>query len=105
MPLPGPVEDRYRSMAREHRDWLVPGSVYERDGDLVYNTAPVIDPDGNVVCRYRKIYPWTPYEAGVASGDRCVMFDVPAPDASGSRSVTTCGSRRPRARWWRWAPR
>jgi predicted amidohydrolase len=77
VPLPGPVEERYRAMAREHGVWLVPGSLYERDGDLVYNTTPVIDPDGNVVCRYRKIYPWMPYEAGVASGTECKVFDVP----------------------------
>ena len=64
-------------MAREHCIWLVPGSLYEKAGDLVYNTTPVIDPNGNVVCRYRKIYPFMPYEAGVANGTECVVFDVP----------------------------
>ncbi len=55
----------------------VPGSLYERAGDKIYNTAPVIDPAGQVVARHRKIYPFTPYENGVASGDRATVFDVP----------------------------
>jgi predicted amidohydrolase len=75
--MPGPAEDRYRSIAREHGLWLVPGSLYERAGDKIYNTTPVIDPDGQVVTRHRKIYPFTPYENGVASGDRHTVFDVP----------------------------
>jgi deaminated glutathione amidase len=76
-PMPGPAEDRYRALAREHGLWLLPGSLYERAGDKIYNTAPVIDPEGRVVARHRKIYPFTPYENGVASGDAHTVFDVP----------------------------
>src|SRR5262245_40488065 len=65
--LPGAVEESYRAMAREHGVWLIPGSLYELADGLVYNTAPVIAPNGDVVLRYRKIYPFLPYESGVAS--------------------------------------
>lgn len=74
--LPGPTERRYQELAREHGLWLQPGSLYERDGERVYNTAPVIDPAGRVVARHRKIYPFRPYEQ-VAGGDSCTVFDVP----------------------------
>lgn len=74
--LPGEVENCYREAAREHGIWLVPGSLFERDGDTVYNTAPVIDPEGEVVARYRKQFPFAPYEKDVAGGDRFVVFDV-----------------------------
>jgi deaminated glutathione amidase len=57
--------------------WLVPGSLYERDGDLVYNTTPVINPRGEVVARYRKMFPFLPYEKGVTPGSEFVVFDVP----------------------------
>lgn len=77
VPLPGPVEDAFCRMAREFGVWLLPGSVYERADNCVYNTAHVIDSSGHIVDRYRKIYPFTPYEEGVASGDRFVVFDVP----------------------------
>ncbi|MDB5998618.1 MAG: carbon-nitrogen hydrolase family protein [Rhizobacter sp.] len=76
-PLPGPTEQRYQALARKHGIWLVPGSLYEKHGDLVYNTAPAIDPQGVVVARYRKIYPFLPYETGVAAGSEAVVFDVP----------------------------
>ena len=75
--LPGPTEERYQALAREHSLWLLPGSLYERAGDRIYNTAPVIDPSGRVVARHRKIYPFLPYERGVACGDAHTVFDVP----------------------------
>ena len=73
----GAAETFYRDLARRLHLWLVPGSLYERCGDLVYNTTLAIDPDGEVVARYRKIYPFRPYEKGVASGSEIVVFDVP----------------------------
>lgn len=73
----GPTETAFRDMARRHRIWLIPGSYYERDGDKIYNVTPVINPAGEVIARYRKMYPFLPYEAGVASGEDFVVFDVP----------------------------
>jgi predicted amidohydrolase len=75
--LPGDAEETLRGIARDSGLWLIPGSLYERDGDKVYNTTPVIDPDGNVVARYRKMFPFAPYERGVAPGSEFVVFDVP----------------------------
>jgi predicted amidohydrolase len=64
-------------MARELDLWLVPGSLYERAGEHIYNTAPVIDPAGTVIARYRKMFPFQPYERGVTPGAEFVTFDVP----------------------------
>jgi predicted amidohydrolase len=75
--LPGEVENCFRQAARDNNLWLIPGSIFERNGDAVYNTAPVINPDGEVIARYRKQYPFLPYEKGVCSGDEFVVFDVP----------------------------
>ena len=75
--LPGEVETCFRDAARENGLWLIPGSLFERKGDRVFNTAPVISPDGEVVARYRKQYPFLPYEKGVSDGDRFVVFDIP----------------------------
>ena len=75
--LPGEVENCFREAARKNGIWLIPGSIFERRGDQVFNTAPVIDPAGEVVARYRKQYPFLPYEKGVAAGDEFVVFDIP----------------------------
>ena len=75
--LPGPSEEAFAGLARQHDVWLIPGTLFERDGDRVYNTAPVIDPSGTVVARYRKIYPFYPYEEGVSGGQELCVFDVP----------------------------
>lgn len=76
-PLPGPAEARFADVARECGVWLVPGSLYERSGARVFNTTPVINPDGEVIARYRKMYPFLPYERDIAAGDQSVVFDVP----------------------------
>ena len=76
-PMPGPAEKRFVQLARETGLWLVPGSIYERDGPNTYNTTLVINPAGEIVTRYRKMYPFLPYEQGVASGQQAVVFDVP----------------------------
>jgi predicted amidohydrolase len=75
--LPGPTEEAFRNMAAKHRLWLIPGSIYERAGTRIYNTASIIDPEGQVIARYRKMFPFVPYETGVAAGDRFLVFDVP----------------------------
>lgn len=78
VPLPGPVEDAFRNAAAKHGIWLIPGSIFERGADgHIYNTSMVIDPAGNVVARYRKMFPFTPYEHDVTPGKEFCVFDVP----------------------------
>lgn len=76
-PVPGPTERAFQEMAAKHDVWLVAGSIFERVEETIYNTASVIDPEGRVVGRYRKMFPFQPYEVGVAAGDGFLVFDVP----------------------------
>jgi predicted amidohydrolase len=75
--LGGPTELAFCRIAQALKLWLVPGSLYVREGDRVHNVIPVIDPGGRVVARHRKMFPFLPYETGVASGTEFVVFDVP----------------------------
>jgi formamidase len=75
--IPGPVTERLGEIARESGLWLVPGSVYERAGEgRVHNTALVFSPEGELVARYRKVFPWQPHES-CAPGKDFVTFDIP----------------------------
>lgn len=76
-PFPAPAEETFRGWAAKHGIWLLPGSMFERVEQTIYNTAMVIDPDGNVVGRYRKMFPFRPYEEGVEGGTEFMVFDVP----------------------------
>ena len=51
--------------------------MLETEGDKLYNTAVVISPDGDIVAKYRKMFPWLPYEAGITAGDQFCVFDIP----------------------------
>jgi formamidase len=74
--IPGPLTDRLCALARTLDVWLVPGSLYERGDDgKVYNTAIAINPAGEIVAKYRKIFPWRPWEK-LAAGDELVVFDM-----------------------------
>ncbi len=75
--LPGPAEHRFCEMAARHGVWLLPGSIFETLHGHLFNTASVIDPGGHVVGRYRKMFPFRPYEIGVESGEEFLVFDVP----------------------------
>jgi predicted amidohydrolase len=76
-PLPGPAEATFQAMAARHGIWLMPGSLYEKKGGKIFNTAPVIDPRGAVIARYRKLFPFRPYEQATTAGEDFVVFDVP----------------------------
>ncbi len=75
-PIPGPTTQRFADLAARYRRWLVPGSLYERDGNRIYNTSVVLSPEGNLVARYRKLFPWRPYEH-TEPGDHLCTFDIP----------------------------
>ncbi len=76
-PMPGPAEAHFCEIASRYGLWLLPGSMFESYGELLYNTASVINPYGHVVGRYRKMFPFRPYELGVESGTEFLVFDVP----------------------------
>lgn len=76
-PLPSATENAFCEMAKKYGVWLLNGSLFEKAGDDIYNTASVINPKGQLVERYRKAYPFHPYEKGVKCGQDFVVFDVP----------------------------
>jgi predicted amidohydrolase len=83
----GPTITRLREIAKRHDIWLVPGSIYERRGNVIYNTTHVINPAGDIVARHDKLYPFLPYEKGVTPGRDFCVFDVPG---AGRIGVAIC---------------
>jgi len=75
--MPGSTEQRFCAMAQKYNIWLIPGSFFELRNNATYNTAPVINPQGEVIARHRKLFPFLPFEEGIEAGDEFVVFDVP----------------------------
>ncbi len=86
-PPGGPAELAFQRMAATHGIWLIPGSQFERMPGGIYNTALVIDPAGTTIARYRKMFPFRPYERDVQSGTEFCIFDVPQ---TGRFGVSIC---------------
>jgi predicted amidohydrolase len=75
-PVPGPSTEFFGKLAKQHGLYLVPGLV-ERDGALIYNVAVLIDPDGNVAGKYRKVcLPRSEIEGGITPGHDYPVFDT-----------------------------
>lgn len=77
-PFPNDTIATFQEDARRHGIWLLPGSMFEkREDGRIFNTAVVIDPEGEIVAKYSKMFPFRPYEAGISAGTEFCIFDVP----------------------------
>jgi predicted amidohydrolase len=75
--FPCEFEKEMQKLAAKHKIWLLPGSIFEKRDKKIYNTASVINPQGEIVTRYSKMFPFYPYEVGVTPGHEFCVFDVP----------------------------
>jgi predicted amidohydrolase len=73
-PLPGPTTERLAEVARRKNAWIVAG-LYEREAPAIYNTAVLIDRQGRLVGKYRKVYlPREEIEGGLTPGNDYPVF-------------------------------
>jgi predicted amidohydrolase len=78
LPLNNEHVERFQAAAARHNIWLIPGSMYQRTEDgRILNTSVVINPAGEIVKVYSKMFPFMPYEVGVSPGTDFCIFDVP----------------------------
>jgi predicted amidohydrolase len=75
--IPNNFEAEMQALAKKYGIWLLPGSIFEKRGDKIHNTATVINPQGEIVSRYSKMFPFYPFEVGVTPGHEFCVFDVP----------------------------
>ncbi len=75
--IPNNFEAEMQALAKQYGIWLLPGSIFENRNNNIYNTASVINPQGEIVTRYSKMFPFYPYEVGVTPGSDYCVFDVP----------------------------
>eukprot|EP00522_Entomoneis_paludosa_P002997 CAMPEP_0172471308 /NCGR_PEP_ID=MMETSP1065-20121228/67749_1 /TAXON_ID=265537 /ORGANISM="Amphiprora paludosa, Strain CCMP125" /LENGTH=390 /DNA_ID=CAMNT_0013229403 /DNA_START=224 /DNA_END=1395 /DNA_ORIENTATION=- len=45
-----------QNAAMQHKVWLVGGSVAEKDGDQIFNTCLIFNPQGDLVAKHRKVH-------------------------------------------------
>ncbi len=75
-PIPGSRSAVIAGLAARHGLWVFAGSVPERAGGRVYNTAMVFNRSGELIARHRKahLYQPTGENAIFAAGDRLTSF-------------------------------
>lgn len=85
--FPNEIEAGFQAQAKKYGIWLIPGSIFQKKGEQIFNTAMVINPKGEIVGRYNKMFPFYPYEEGVSAGDQFLIWDVPG---VGRFGITIC---------------
>lgn len=74
--IPGPTTNYFSGLARQHQLHIVL-SLYELDDQIVYNTAVLLGPEGNLIGRYRKVcLPHSEIDAGVTPGNDYPVFQT-----------------------------
>jgi len=74
--IPGPATNFFAGLARQFGIHIVVG-ILEREGTLVYNSAILLGPGGELIGKYRKVTLPTPeVEAGLAPGDEYPVFST-----------------------------
>ncbi|MCS7025960.1 MAG: carbon-nitrogen hydrolase family protein [Bryobacteraceae bacterium] len=74
--VPGPTTERLAKLAKARNSYIVAG-LYEAEGTAVYNTAVLLDRQGRLAGKYRKVYlPREEYEAGLTPGNQFPVFDA-----------------------------
>ena len=74
--VPGPSTDYLAQLSDRHDLYLVT-TLYERVGHLIYNTAVLLGPEGELVGKYRKICPARgEYRGGIAPGQEFPVFET-----------------------------
>lgn len=75
-PIPGQTTERLGRLAKKIGSYIVAG-IYERDKNIVYNTAVLIDKNGKLIGKYRKTHlPREEWERGITPGDSYPVFDT-----------------------------
>lgn len=73
-PVPGPTTEKLGELARRKHAYII-GGIYEREAPAVYNTAVLIDREGRLIGKYRKVYlPREEIEAGLTPGNAYPVF-------------------------------
>ena len=67
----------FTDLARKYDTWIIPGTFHEFEGEVIYNTCPVINNKGELVAKARKLYPWLPYENQITPGNEICTFEYP----------------------------
>ena len=67
----------FSDLAKKYSTWLIPGTFHEFEDDVIYNTCPVINNEGELVAKARKLYPWLPYENQITPGNEICTFEYP----------------------------
>jgi predicted amidohydrolase len=78
LPLDAPEVNLFRQIARDHKLYLGLG-LFEREGDAVFNTLALLDPDGEVAGRYHKVHlaVLSESDSGVLPGETFPVVDTP----------------------------
>ena len=87
--IDGPIVATFRQKAAARACHILMGSIVEKDGNQLFNTSLLLDPQGQIIARYRKIHLF-----GYQSEEKRLLTAgkkvVVAPTPWGLAGISTC---------------
>ena len=84
--VPGRLTDVFTNLSQKYSLWLIPGSIYEKSGESIFNTTPIFSPKEGLIGKYRKRFPWCPYEK-TTPGNAPLVFSI---ESIGTIGIMIC---------------
>jgi predicted amidohydrolase len=75
-PIPGPFTEAFSALAREYGLHIVMGTIAEQEEGRIYNTSVLLDDEGRIVGKYRKIKLWNGEKEYITPGAELPVFDT-----------------------------
>lgn len=75
--IPGPLIERFAEKARKYQTYILCGSIVEREGDKYYNASVLLDNNGSIVGKARKIHLFSAEMLAIESGSEQCLVDTP----------------------------
>lgn len=75
--IPGPITDIFSKIAIEKQCYVLCGTMVEREGERYYNTSTLIDDQGAIVGKARKIHRFSAEMLSVEAGSEQLLVDTP----------------------------
>jgi predicted amidohydrolase len=66
--IPSDFTEKVRRLARTYSVNIIGGSIFEKEGDVVYNTAVVYNRNGEICGKYRKMHLFDAFNYGESKG-------------------------------------
>ena len=75
--IPGDITTKLGGLAKKYSTYILCGTIVERDNDKYYNSCALVDNNGEIVGKARKIHRYSSELSNIEAGNEQMLVDTP----------------------------